>query len=567
MKKNKLLVMLLIFAMVFSVALAGCAGDDDSNEGTDDPAAEGEGDNEGEDTGEEEMAEEQVLRINWQSEPPSLDPQVSQDATSSRILNDTLEGMVRLDEDGVPEEGSAMAETWEVNEDGTEYIFNLRDAKWSDGEPVTAADFEYSWKRALDPETASTYAFMLYAIKNAEAYNSGDIDNADEVGITAEDEKTLKVTLERPDPTFLSKLQNSTFLPAREDKVKEWGEKYASEVEYLLSNGPFKVTEWEHENKLVMEKNPDYWNAENVKLEKVEGIMVNDPNTIMNLYETGELDWVNVPSQYIEQYKDKLNTYPEASTFYYTFNTENEFFKNAKIRTAFGMAIDRKKIQEARTQGVVPPAWAFVPPGMPGPEGTTFREANGELLKDLGNGATAEEAKKLLEEGLEEIGKTVEDMNGLKFLTFDSENSLQRAQIWQQYWKENLGVEVGIDTATFKVKIDRENKKDFAFSYSGWVGDYNDPMTFMDMWITDGPQNTAGWSNEEYDKLIEKAQTTTGDERMQAMMDAEKILMDEMVVSPTDHSVKIYLQNPKVHGIVRLPLAITNGYKTAYITK
>lgn len=557
MKRTKLLSLLLVFVLVGSLALTACGGEDNgsTDEGKDDSSS-------------KELAEEQVLKMNWNSEPPSLDPQISQDATSSRILNDTLEGMVRLDEEGVPKEGSAMAETWEVNEDGTEYVFNLRDANWSDGEPVTAADFEYSWKRALDPETASTYAFMLYAIKNAEAYNSGDIDNADEVGITAEDEKTLKVTLERPDPTFLSKLQNSTFLPAREDKVKEWGEKYASEVEYLMSNGPFKVVEWEHENKLVMEKNPDYWNAENVKLERVEGIMVNDPNTIMNLYETGELDWINVPSQYIEQYKDKLNTYPEASTFYYTFNTENEFFKNAKIRKAFSVAVDRNKIQEARTQGVVPPAWAFVPPGMPGPEGSTFREANGELLKDLGNGASAEEAKKLLEEGLEEIGKTVEDMNGIKFLTFDSENSLQRAQIWQQYWKENLGVEVGIDTATFKVKIDRENKKDFAMSYSGWIGDYNDPMTFMDMWVTDGPQNTAGWSNEEYDELIKTAQTTNdSEERMNAMLEAEKILMEELPVAPQDHSVAVLLENPKLKGVVRLPLQVTDGLYKAYFVK
>ncbi|MGO1371720.1 MAG: peptide ABC transporter substrate-binding protein, partial [Senegalia sp. (in: firmicutes)] len=514
-----------------------------------------------------ELAEEQVLKMNWQSEPPSLDPQISQDATSSRILIDTLDGLIRLNEEGEATEGSGMAESWEVSEDGKEYTFKLRDAKWSDGEPVTAGDFEYSWKRGLNPETASTYAYMIYDIVNAEAYNTGEIKDASEVGVTAEDDKTLKVMLNSPNPAFLSKLQNSIFLPVREDKVKEWGDKYASDVEYMIFNGAFKVVEWEHENKLNLEKNEEYWDAENVKLQRIEGAMTNDPNTIINLYETGELDVINVPSQYLEKYKEDLIKSPEASTFYYTFNTENEFFKNAKIRNAFAMSIDRIKIQESRTQGIVPPAWAFVPPGIPGPEGKTFREANGELIKDVGNGSSAEEAKKMLDEGLEEIGKTVADMNGIKFLTFDSENSLQRAQIWQQYWKENLGVDVDIETATFKIKIDRENKKDFAFSYSGWVGDYNDPMTFMDMWITGGPQNTAGWSNEEYDTLIEKAQTTTGDERMQAMMDAEKILMEEMVVSPTDHSVKIYLQNPKVEGIVRLPLAITNGYKTAYITK
>ncbi|MBS4538289.1 peptide ABC transporter substrate-binding protein, partial [Clostridium sp. D2Q-11] len=407
MKKSKLLIMLLVFAMVFTVALAGC-GDDTAEEPneSEDPAA---GDDGEEDTDDgEKLAEEQVLRINWNSEPPNLDPQLSQDATSSRILIDTLEGIVRLNAEGIAEEGLGMAETWDLNDDETVYTFHLRDANWTDGEPVTANDFEYSWKRALDPETASTYAFLAYGIKNAEAYNTGEIDNADELGIKVLDEKTLEVTLERPDPTFLSKLQNSTFLPVREDKIEEWGEKYASDVEYMVFNGPFVVSEWEHESQLNLEKNPDYWNADAVKLERVEGVMVTDSNTRMNLYETGEIDWTEVPSQYLEQYKDKLNTYPEASTFYYTFNVENEFFSNQKIRKAFAMAIDRIKIQEARTQGIVPPAWAFVPPGMPGPEGKTFREANGELIKDLGNGATQEEVKALFEEGLEEIGKTAE---------------------------------------------------------------------------------------------------------------------------------------------------------------
>ncbi|MBS4538288.1 peptide ABC transporter substrate-binding protein, partial [Clostridium sp. D2Q-11] len=171
------------------------------------------------------------------------------------------------------------------------------------------------------------------------------------------------------------------------------------------------------------------------------------------------------------------------------------------------------------------------------------------------------------EEGLEEIGKTAEDMNGIKFLTFDGDNAVQRAQIWQQYWNETLGVDVEIEQATFKIKIDRENKGDFAFSYSGWIGDYNDPMTFMDMWVTGGSQNTAKWSNEKYDELIKTAQTTSGPERMEAMLEAERILMEEMPVSPTDHSVKIVMENPKVKGIVRLPLQMTDGLYKAYIVE
>ncbi|MBS4534707.1 peptide ABC transporter substrate-binding protein, partial [Clostridium sp. D2Q-14] len=384
MKKKKLLIMLLVFAMIFTIALSGCGGESDDSD-TEDKGTDGEDTEEPDDS---DMAEDQTLRINWQSEPPSLDPQISQDATSSRILIDTLEGIIRMDEDGVPEEGSGMAESWDINEDETVYTFHLRDANWSDGEPVTANDFVFSWLRALDPEVASTYAFMAYDIKNAEAYNTGEIDDPEEVGLKAVDDKTLEVTLERPAPTFLSKLQHSTFLPAREDKVEEWGDKYAAEVEYLLSCGPFKVVEWEHESELVLEKNEDYWNADTVKLERIEGVMVNDSNTMINLYETGEIDWTAVPSQYLEKYADEVNTYPKASAFYYTYNVENEFFANKKIRQAFSMAMDRTQVQESRTQGIVPPAWGFVPPGLPGPEGKTFREANGDLITDIGNGST-----------------------------------------------------------------------------------------------------------------------------------------------------------------------------------
>ncbi|MTI65404.1 MAG: peptide ABC transporter substrate-binding protein [Firmicutes bacterium] len=574
MKKRKLLALMLALAMVFSLVLTGCAG------GGEEPADEPEQQEEPkdddtdkpEDTSDSEedsgLAEEQVLKINWRSEPPNLDPQISQDATSSRILIDTLEGIIRMNDKGQVEEGSGMAKSWDVNEDGTKYTFHLRDAKWSDGKKVTAGDFAFSWKRALAPETGSTYAFIAYDIKNGEAYNTGKIDDPSKVGVTAKDDNTLVVELESPNPAFLSKLQHSTFLPAREDLLEKYGEKYGSEVEYLPSCGPFKITEWAHEQELVMEKNDNYWDADAVKLERIEGVMVRDSNTTMNLYETGQLDWVLVPSQYLEKYKEKLQKSPEAACFYYTFNTKNEFFQNVKIRKAFTMAIDREKILELRTHGITPPAFGFVPPGMPGPGDKTFREANGDQFYDLGKGSEVkDEVNKLFEEGLKEIGKTREDMNGTKFLTYDSDNSLQVAQIWQQAWKENLGVDIEIEQATFKIKIDRENKGDFAFSYSGWIGDYNDPMTFMDMWVTGGSQNTANWSNEEYDKLIKKAQTTSGEERMQAMLDAEKILLDEFPIAPYDFSVRSRLQKPYVKGVIRLPLQMTNGLKYAYIAK
>ncbi|MTI70143.1 MAG: peptide ABC transporter substrate-binding protein [Firmicutes bacterium] len=570
MRKSKWIVLLVVFAMVASLGLAGCGGGEeapDSEQPADDQGDQGK-DEEAKDDGEtgNKLAEEQVLRLNWNSEPPNLDPQLSQDATSSRILIDTLEGIIRLTKDGKVKQGTGMAKTWDVSEDGTKYTFHLRDAKWHDGEPVTAQDFEYSWLRALDPETASTYAFLGYDIKNAQAFNTGEIEDPSKVGITAKDDKTLVVELEAANPVFLSKLQNSTFLPSRKDLVEKWGTKYGSEAEYLPSCGPFKVTEWEHEQTLVMEKNENYWDAENVTLERVEGVMITDSNTVMNLYETDQLDFIQVPNQYLDKYKEKATIAPEAACFYYTFNLDNVYFENLKIRKAFTMAVDREKIVSLRYKGTRPPAFGFVPPGMPGPGDKTFREANGPQFKDLGTEGMKEEANKLLDEGLKEIGKTREDMaKDVKFLTFDGDNNLQLAQIWQQSWNEALGVNIEIEQSTFKIKVDRENKGDFAFSFSGWIGDYNDPMTFMDMWITGGSQNTTNWSNEEYDKLIKKAQTTSGEERMQAMLDAEEILLEEAPIAPFFYDAVVLAERDYVEGVIRLPLQVTNGLKYAKI--
>ncbi|RKD28991.1 peptide ABC transporter substrate-binding protein [Thermohalobacter berrensis] len=577
MRKGKWLVLLLVFVMVASLALTGCGGGQGEDTQPQDQQEQGAGEDtdkqeQGTDEAKEEpkgekLAEEQVLRVNLGEEPPCLDPQISTDAVSSEVLLDTLEGIIRMDNSGQIKKGSGMAEDWEINEEGTVYTFHLRDAEWEDGQPVTAHDFEFAWKRALAPETASSYAFIAYDIKNAEEYNTGKIKDPDKVGVKALDDKTLQVTLKAPNPAFISKLQHSTFLPVREDLIEKWGDKYGSEAEYFVACGPFKITEWIHEQKLVMEKNENYWDADAVKLERIEALMIDDSNTMINLYETGQLDYTVVPSQFIDKYKDEIMQVPRAAVYYFNFNAQNDIFKSAKVRKAFALAIDRAKILELRTKGMTPPAFGFVPPGIPGVDGKTFREMNGDLFQDLGAGEDMKEkVNQLLDEGLAEVGKTREDLKGLKFLTYNGDNNLQVAQIWQQYWRENLGVNVEIEQSTFKIKLDKEDKGNYQFSFSGWIGDYNDPMTYMDMWITNGEFNDPGWSNEEYDKLIEKAQTTMDPkERMQAMLDAEKILMEEMPISPYMFAVDRIVQRPYVKGMIRLPLQVENGKKYAYI--
>ncbi|QIB27391.1 peptide ABC transporter substrate-binding protein [Caloranaerobacter azorensis] len=567
MKKSKWLILLLVFTMVFSLALAGCGKTtEEPQTGKEEPKQDEQ--QTPADTGEEKLAKEQVLKINIGFEPPDLDPQTTTDTTSFFVINATLEGLVRLNPDGSV--GKGIAESWDVSDDGKVYTFKLRDAKWSDGDPITAYDFEYAWKRALDPKTASSYAYQLYLIKNGEAFNTGEITDPNEVGVKALDEKTLKVELERPVPYFLSLTAFPTYVPAKKAAIEEWGDEYASDADKMVYSGPFMITRWDHEQKLILEKNPNYWDADSVKLQRIECDMITDSNTAINLYETGELDLSGVPAEFLDNYKDspEFGRMIEANVAYLQFNCKDKFFSNKKIRKAFSLAINR----EAYVNGVVAngsiPAYGFVPNGIPGKSGGEFRKQNGDLFYDAGTKGqeAVDEAKRLLEEGLKEVGATKEELaKHVSYLTDQADIARKFAQALQQMWKKNLGIEVPIDTISFKIRLQRMKQGDFTISFGGWSADYNDPMTFMDMWITNSGNNTAFWSNDKYDELIQKAVNSTGDERMEYMLEAEKLLMEEMPIAPTYFRARNFLQKTYVKGVARFPVGVSSEYKWAYI--
>ncbi|WP_425446376.1 peptide ABC transporter substrate-binding protein [Dethiothermospora halolimnae] len=599
MKRNKWLVLLLVVTLIASLTLTACGGGDEDTssdakveENINDSVEEQDKEKKDKEEVKKEeteeakapegfttdtanlsqdiLAEEQVLKVNLGSEPPCLDPQLSTDESSSTILNDTLEGIIRMDHTGEVKKGSGMAIDWEINDDKTEYTFKLRDAQWSDGQPVTAHDFEYAWKRIMSPELASDYSFMTYDIKNAEAYFKGEITDPNEIGVKAVDDHTLKVTLGKPNPTFLSKLQHSTFFPARKDMYEEFGDRYASEADLVPSCGPFKVSEWQHESKIVLEKNPAYWDADSVILDKIHFSMITNSNSRVGMYETGELDYTGVPQQFIDKYMDELELITDACTYYRTINTDTKYLKNKKLRKSLAQAIDQTKVWKTMDKGLTPAAYALIPPGIAGYGGKTFREIAGqELYHDIGTGVSKEELDKLFNEALEELGATKEDLSeDITFLTGQADTSLKYAQIYQQMWQENLGLDVEIEQSTFKVRLDREASGDFTIVSGGWIGDYNDAMTFMDLFMSDNPQNRTRWSNAEYDKLIETAMNKFDQkERIDAMVEAEKLLMDEMPIDPSSYRVSRLLKRPYVKNIVRLPLQVTSGKKWAYILK
>lgn len=516
----------------------------------------------------------QVITLNLGTEPPNLDHNRTTDSASFDVLANVMEGLVRLGPGGKIEKGSGQAAGWTISPDGKKYTFTLKDGlKWHDGKPVTAHDFVYSWFRALDPKTASEYAYQLYYIKGGEAWNTLKTDAPDfaqkyadlkaKVGLKALNDKTIEVELETPTPYFLSLMAFPTYLPTRQDLVETHGDKFGADADKMAFNGPFVVKSWVHESELILEKNPNYWDAGKVKLEKVTFKMVKDSNTAINMFEANELDAVGVPGEFIAQYREKgLKTMAEASTFYITLNLKNRIFANSNIRKALSLALDRKGfIDNVAKNGSVPAA-GYVPPSitMVGVD-KPFRELSGTFIPPAADVARARE---LLAAGLKELG--LDKLPTVKLLISDTSTAKRFAQGFQEMWNKNLGIQVEIEPVAFKIRLQRTRQGDFEMVYAGWIGDYNDPMTFMDMWVTDGGFNDAKWSNKQYDGLIKQAKETADQQvRLKNMAEAEKLLMAELPIIPLYHSAANWVEKTWYKGALHFPVGGSLDLKYVYV--
>jgi oligopeptide transport system substrate-binding protein len=485
-----------------------------------------------------------VLRLNNSSEPGSLHPGTAQGTHDSWILEHAFEGLTKKTSEGEIIQG--MAEEWETSEDGLTWTFHLRDGiHWSNGDPVTAADFEYAWKYALNPESASTYAYQLYYLEGGQEFNEGKAGEA-EVGVTATDEKTLEVKLAQPTPYFLDLTSFYTYYPINQ-KVQEANPEWYQEADTYVSNGAFKLTEWKHKESIKLAKNEHYYEQDKINLDEVHFAIIDDENTAWQMYQAGELDLVyplpqDVQGQLMANNDPEFVAGPDLSVYYYNINNKVKPFNNPKVRKALSMAIERQTIVDHVAQGGQPPAYSVVPPGIPDVNGD-YQENTGKLFEE-----NLEEAKKLLEEGLAEEGMDQIPNFTLTYNTSEGHKAI--AEAVQEMWRKNLGIEMTLENVEFQVKLDREKAGDYTISRAGWVGDYVDPMTFMDLWVTDGPYNDADWSNADYDKLVQTAKTTMDQEvRMKAMHDAEKILMDEMPIIPVYFYTKPFTVKPNVTGI------------------
>lgn len=517
-------------------------------------------------------AEPQEIVMQMGAEPPNLDSAKTTDTVSFDVLNNAMEGLIRLGKDFEILPG--MAEKWDCTPTSTVCTFNLRKgAKWSDGKEVTSKDFAFAWLRALDPNTASDYGYQLHYIKGGQAFNELDVKAADfkekyeaakkAVAIETPDDYTLKVTLNAPTPYFLGLMAFPTYLPQRADMVEKHGEKYAADADKMLYNGPFVVKSWTHESEVVLEKNPNYWDAGAVKLTKITWKIVTDANTAVNMFEAGELDEVGLPGDFLPKYKGQpgQQTMAEASTTYISLNQKRREFQNKNLRQAFSLAIDRQTWVDSVLKNGSVPAGGYVPPSIAGDGGKNYRDMVGNLINPKADPA---KAKELWEKAKQELGV---DKLTVKILHTDSPTTRKYVQGLQAMLQDTLpGLTVDLEAVTFAVRLDRTRKGDFDLVFQGWIGDFNDPMTFMNMFVTGGSYNDPGWSNKEHDDLIKKAETSADNKvRMESMAAAEKILIEEMPIIPLIHSASNWITKPYVKGVLNFPLGGSVDFKNAYV--
>ncbi|MFF0827748.1 peptide ABC transporter substrate-binding protein [Brevibacillus sp. NPDC003359] len=502
---------------------------------------------------------EQILRLNNFTEPLSLHPGLISDVWSSNVIFQTFEGLTRIDNKGVPQ--PAMAQEIKASDDLLTYTFTIRDnAKWSNGDPVTAQDFENAWKWALDAKNGSQYAYQLFYVKNAEVAFAGKA-KPEEIGVKATDDKTLVVQLENPTPFFLELTAFYSYFPLNTKVVKDNPDWAKEAGPAYTSNGPFKLTTWEHKTKLTLTKNEHYWDADAVKLTKIEMNMINDANTELSMLESGDLDWAgaptgNLPLDAMPTLKEKglLVITPKAGTYWYEFNTEQKPFHNKKIRQAFSYAINRKDIVENITQGGELVATAVVPP-------TMFAENEQGLFTDN----DVEKAKQLLAEGMKEEGYASVDQLPPITLSYNTEEAQTKiAQAVQDMWQKNLGVHVKLENQEWNVYYENVKNGKYQVARMGWTGDFNDPINFLEIFRTKEGNNHTRWEKRQYaDLLAASAKEKDAAKRKAILQEAERMLVDEMPVIPFYFKSTVYAQNPKLKGVVISGLGYAQ-YKWAY---
>ncbi|EDP68278.1 hypothetical protein CAT7_08465 [Carnobacterium sp. AT7] len=555
MKKNKLISLLGLTA-TSALVLAACGSGNDGEKASSENKASGSG-------------EEQVLNLIESAELPNMDSAKSTDVVSGTVLNNVNEGLYRQNPENELELGMA-AEEPEVSEDGLTYTFKIKeDAVWSNGDPVTANDFIYAWARLATPETASEYSYMIDGVvKNATAILAGEMEPS-ELGATAVDDKTLEIQLEKAVPYFKDLLTLPMFLPQNEAFVTEQGDKYATNSDAVLYNGPFVLDEWDGTGlSWVLNKNEDYWDKDTVKLDTINVDVVKETSTSINLYDTGAVDRITLSGEYVQtkQGDPELKTQPTSSVFYFKFNQERNgeetSLANENIRKAVSMSYDKQAFADTVLQNGSIPANGLVPAELATDpaSGEDFRKQSGDLST-----FDVKQAQEYWEKGLKELGV---DSLTLEILGDDSENSKKALEFMQAQLTSNLpGLEINLRNVPFKVRLEADTKQDYDIEMSGWGADYADPINFLELFHSENGNNKSSYSNADYDALVESAQTNVSDleGRWEDMLEAEKVLMETAGIAPIYQRAYAVLEKDYLKGFTTHLTGADKSFKWASI--
>lgn len=485
-----------------------------------------------------------TLRINIEQDPQTLDPRKSRSLAERNLMGMLFEGLTREGKEGKSE--LSLAESYIQSEDGLQYTFLLKEAKWSNGDPITAQDFIDAWQTALSPSFAAENAYQLFCIKNAKEIKEGKKE-VSQLGAYACGDRTLQIVLENKVPYFLELLSFPVFFPIHEKSYLKG--------EPTVFSGPFICKQWKHNDSIELVKNDHYFDADEVKISSIYLTMVT-PETEMQMFERGELDWAGSPISSLsldrmEEYK-KNNTLcyaPMLGTKFFRVNTQDPFLHNVNIRKALAFAMHRHDIVDHVLQGYQKVALQFLP------------TSSLCYVSD----ASEEEAKELLEKGLEEIGITKEKMPKITLLCVSNQQNRLLAQAVQQDWKKALGIDVSIEVNEAKVYYQKVDRKEYQIALGSWMADYNDNGNFLSIFKTKASSNNnTDWENEEYTALLEMAENCVGEERESKLLQCESILMREMPILPIYHYSAHYLKSDRLQG-ERVSLLGNVDFKYAHL--
>ena len=547
-KSYKLLTVMLLSLLLI---LTGCNFSSNDSGGSGSKSDGGSGGSEG---------GKKVLRLTSSSDIPTLDSTKAHDTVAFDVLYNSTEGLYRMDKDNNPE--LAIAENHDISDDETVHTFTLRDAKWSNGEPVTAADFEYAWKRVMEEQGAYNYMLVTAGIKNAEAIMDEEMA-ADELGIKAISDTELEITLEAPNPLFVTLMSFPTFLPQNQAFVEEQGDQYALTADNILSNGPFKLVNWTQEQGWKFEKNEDYWDKDAVNLDEISVVVIKEPSSAANLYETDKVDRVSLSTSLVDQYQDDPDFSQDklGGTTFLRFNHNHEVLKNPEVRRAITMAINREGLTDVILKDGSAPLYGVVAEGYyNSPDGKDYRELNGDINK-----GTKEEAKAIWEKAQADLGF---DELKVSINMADTEAMKKVGEYLQAELEEALpGFSLELKSVPFAQRLEIEKAIEYDISLSTWGPDYSDPMTYLDMWVKGSSANRMDYHNPKIDELVEEARTETdASKRFDILLELEKVLLEEdAAVAPLYQSGASVLQNPKVKDLIRHPSGPDFSYKWADI--